>query len=184
MVNSYASDELYHWGVKGMKWGIRRYQNKDGSLTAAGQKRYAREAKEQRYKDYDESTGTYSKKTKKGKQELEFDANKYARKDYQRAKNLSDNTSQATRNLREINNKALRNRSKEKMDLSNMTDKEMRDRINREILERQYNDMFAPQKISKGREFATKFLEYAPETLAVASSSLAIALSVKELMGK
>lgn len=33
--------ELYHWGVKGMKWGVRRYQNKDGSLTPAGKKRYS-----------------------------------------------------------------------------------------------------------------------------------------------
>lgn len=176
--------ELYHWGVKGMKWGVRRYQNKDGSLTDAGRKRYARDAREQGYKDYNESTGTYSKKTKKGRQDLDFDANKYAKQDYQRAKNLSDNTAQATRNLRELNSKALRNKPKSKMDLSNMTEKEMRDQINREILERQYNDMFNPRKVSKGRNFVNNFLEYAPETLAVASSALAIVLSVKELSGR
>ena len=35
-----AEDELYHHGIKGQKWGIRRYQNPDGSLTAAGRKKY------------------------------------------------------------------------------------------------------------------------------------------------
>jgi hypothetical protein len=39
----YYSDELQHWGVKGQKWGIRRYQNRDGTLTEAGKKRYAKE---------------------------------------------------------------------------------------------------------------------------------------------
>lgn len=42
MENNYvltSNGELYHWGVKGMKWGVRRYQNKDGSLTPRGKKR-------------------------------------------------------------------------------------------------------------------------------------------------
>lgn len=46
MTNNYAwsleptTNDLLHFGIKGMKWGVRRYQNKDGSLTDAGEKRY------------------------------------------------------------------------------------------------------------------------------------------------
>lgn len=35
-----SEDELCHYGIKGMKWGVRRYQNPDGSLTNKGKKRY------------------------------------------------------------------------------------------------------------------------------------------------
>ena len=44
-VNFISKYELYHHGVKGMKWGVHRYQRPDGSLTPAGRKRAEKDAK-------------------------------------------------------------------------------------------------------------------------------------------
>lgn len=46
-MNNYTivNGELYHHGVKGMKWGVRRYQNADGSLTPVGKKRISKQYK-------------------------------------------------------------------------------------------------------------------------------------------
>lgn len=38
-------DELYHHGVKGMKWGVRRYVNSDGSLTSEGREHYQKKTR-------------------------------------------------------------------------------------------------------------------------------------------
>ena len=67
-----------------------------------------------------------------------------------------------------------------------MSDKEMRDQINRELLERQYNQLFAEvpaAQVSKGREALKTTLEVAGSVLAIGSSALGIALAIKELKG-
>lgn len=168
-INSYP-DELYHWGKKGMKWGVRRYQNSDGSLTSAGQKRYDRDQRENSGK-------------KKGNKVGQSDPNRWVKEDTERSKKLTDAGSGMTRNLKQMTDKSIKNTPKAKMDLSKMTDKDMREQINRAFLEKQYNDMFAPQKSTKGREYASRLLDVGSDVLAVTGSALAIAIAIKELRG-
>ena len=183
MYQSYQN-ELYHHGVKGMKWGVRRYQNKDGSLTAAGKKRYARDAREKEFNKYDKSTGKYYKISKKnGRSDLEDDPNRYVKEDLSRTQRLINETAGFARNLKTVNDQSIKNKPKPRMDLSNMSDQELRNQINRELLERQYNDVFNPPTVSKGRQYASQILETTGTVLAIGSSALGIALAIKDLRG-
>ena len=76
--------------------------------------------------------------------------------------------------------------TKQKLDLSKMSDKEMRDKINRELLERQYNQLFAPEvlTVSKGEIAVNKALSIGGTVLAATSSALGIALTIKQLTAK
>ena len=164
--------ELYHHGTKGMKWGVRRYQNKDGSLTPAGKKRYDRDVAENNAKKKDNRINIDGP-----------DASRWVREDLKRTKGIVDTSRDTVRELKNVN-EAMKSKSKKQtMDLSKMTDQEMRSRINRALLEKQYNDMFAPQKTSRGREAVSKTLETAGTVLAIGSSALGIALAIKELRG-
>lgn len=68
-------NELYHFGVKGMKWGVRRYQNKDGRLTEAGKKRLAEHAST---KDTRDIVKSYESERSKIKDDDYLEKNKLA----------------------------------------------------------------------------------------------------------
>ena len=72
------NDELMHFGVKGMRWGIRRYQNNDGSLTSAGRKRYGENL------DINDKSRTNIAKIRKGEA--------YRRLDIAKANNSTNST--------------------------------------------------------------------------------------------
>lgn len=94
------SNELYHHGIKGMHWGIRRFQNEDGSLTPAGRARldqYKEKELAKNNKDFDrvsnrlddKRTGYLAKMVKYGSDQKKYD--KYKSKYEKRSQELEEN---------------------------------------------------------------------------------------------
>ena len=173
--------ELTHSGIKGMKWGVRRYQNKDGTLTDAGKKRYYKDADRAGYKDTDPEGRRYKSTKKGGVETYEANAHKWVREDISDNKRVADESANAANRLKKLNDDAMRARPKKMMDLSNMSDKEMREQINRALLERQYNDMFNQENTHRGQETVSRVLEIGGDVLSVAGSALGIALAILEI---
>lgn len=181
-------DELLHYGIKGQKWGVRRFQNADGSYTSEGKRRAQQENKsdvssmsdedlakavrrlsmEKNYKDLTKPPEQPKKPTK-----------------LESTKKAVDATSELVNRAKKMEQDSRKSPRKERMDLSKKTDKELREQINRELLERQYNDLFAkPETVSKGRRYLSDVLDSAGTVLAVGSSALSIALAIQQLQKK
>lgn len=100
----------------------------------------------------------------------------------EKTKRVVDSASTLVNEANKINKNSIKS-SQKKLDLSNMTDQQLRERINRSNLERQYNDLFGAesQQISKGQQRVDKILGAAGTALALGSSALGIAVAIKEL---
>lgn len=177
-------DYIAHHGILGMKWGVRRYQNEDGTLTEKGKARYAQEAKENNWQIGQDGVARSTSRKSKGEAHA-ADPDKWVKEDITNTKGVTDATRQLATDLRTTNNyiNSQRTTKRERMDLSDMTDQELRTKINRELLERQYNDVFNPAEVSKGRVYADRILNATVLGLSITSSSLGIALAIKQLKG-
>lgn len=116
-MRNHSMSELYHHGIKGQRWGIRRYQNADGSLTPAGRKRVA--------KMKDEYTALTGKRL--------------IRKPTPKTNSSSGQNGDDTN---------------KKKSIKEMTDAELRDRINRLQMEKQATGLES-DLASKGEKFVT-----------------------------
>ena len=187
------SSVIFHSGIKGQKWGRRRYQNNDGTYTEEGKlsRRKNRDLTEMDLSgmsDKDMQDKIKRKNLEKQYRKF-FDPINERNEAYNREKGrlesgqaLATRTRSITNDLRVINRATQPIEDKRKrMDLSNMTDKELREKINRELLERQYENVFNPPQVKKGRIYADRTLEVAGAVVGIAGSSLGIALAIKEL---
>ena len=148
--------DLRHHGIKGQKWGIRRFQNKDGSLTATGRKRY-------------------------GIDDLKIDDLKDSLDKLNKADSLINTAKkyQSEKDRKEHNNKV---NNKIKSDLSKMSDKELQQVVNRLNLEERYTQVMKSREKDAGESAAMKWLNVAGTVTTVSASAIAMAIQMKQLM--
>lgn len=144
----YENEELYHWGVKGMRWGVRRYQNRDGTLTAAGKKRYAKELEKLKS---EEKMLKNKERTKAKLDKLE----EIRKSNEERKKNLGESESKKAKEKKPEPPKM------EKKAVKDMTDDELRERKARLQMEKDYKDLLKQtrgEQASKGKSFVEDVL--------------------------
>ena len=167
--------ELRHHGIKGMKWGIRRFQNKDGGLTPAGRKRYS---------DYDgEKDSTVEKTISVGERKRKS----ASVEDYEKALNKVKTASTTVDGLRRINSdmNQVKDPTMERRirkTASQMSDKELYEKVQRMNVEDNYTRMMMNrERLERGESFTNKALDVSAAALRGATTALTIALLIKQL---
>lgn len=150
--NPYEPYELTHWGIKGMKWGIRRFQNKDGSLTDAGGKRYNGSDYQPR-KSLGQKISDYKKASAKKKQ---LEKARAARAEKKRAE--EEAKAKAEQRKKDVESGKIK--------AKDMTSDELRDRINRLNDEKRYKQLMEETGHNSaietyGKQFAKKMWDQA-----------------------
>ena len=135
-------NELYHHGILGQKWGVRRYQNKDGSLTPRGKKKYGTKANFNKVQAAKRAAANAPKieKVRKAREKANARTEAEVAKYKEKASKSSTNKPSNTSNIKSV---------------KSMTDSELEKAIARKRLENTYNELH-PQQINKGKSFVKK----------------------------
>ena len=169
--------DLRHHGIKGQRWGVRRFQNSDGSLTSAGRKRYGG----------GESSYVY------GKDSVDRKVVRVGRgssaEDYQNALRKTKIASETVNDVRKFNNdiKRIKDPAMEKRirkSAEKISDKELQQLVQRLNMEDNYTRMMMNrEQLKQGEDYVNRALDISAVALRGATTALTIALMIKQLKG-
>lgn len=187
----YYGGEMYHHGILGQRKGHRRYQYYDGTYTEEGKRRRRVDSSLANNLSVGNSFRSSSKKsepeptvqemakyigeqnTKKKYYQLKDEENK---KGFNKAKEVLDNTSNVVRNISQV--QRSRPKRYKPMDLSNMSDQEMRNKINRKHLEEEYIRTFGEEEKRTGKDFVEDVMNNIGPILSATGSLVLIAKAI------
>ena len=163
---SYTS--LKHYGVLGMKWGVRRYQNEDGTLTEAGKERYSKNSNWEK-----RARKLFVPTIKAGKDRPNMTPAEKIGKESINVVNEFKNIRRSTKDIKERG-------SSSNDSIKELSDEELRKIINRLEMEQRYSQLNAAA-INRGRDNADDILDIVGGVLSIGLSGAMIYSLIKHL---
>ena len=163
-------DELTHFGTKGMRWGVRKYQNSDGTLTSEGRARYLKNARK-----YDSKAGRIVPDN--------FVSKRRQARLVQKAKDARSEVRRSDLAKARTDKQAKAAEAKRKKTVKEMSNEELQAAVNRMNLEKQYSKLVAERnaKDHRVRNLVTKTLAKSGEKALSSLSDYAFNLMVGEI---